>query len=460
MADIIQRKKSCSENPLKSSAPLGAALAYLGIEETLPLFHGSQGCTAFALVLAVRHFKEAIPLQTTAMNEASTILGGADHVEEALVNIAKRNQPKLIGIASTALVETRGEDFVGDLGLIRLKRRELDGIAVAFASTPDFEGALEEGWAAATKAVITELVKRDPQADVDPMRINLLPGVHQTPGDIEELRGIIESFGLVPTVLPDISTSLDGTVPGHHVATSAGGTPLSEIRDCGRAAHTIAIGEHMRSPAQALQERTETPYTVLPHVTGLGATDDLIALLMKLSGRAAPMAMRRQRSQLLDAMMDAHFWYSGHRIAIAADPDLLRTMAEFCTTMGATVCCAVSSTRGVDSLDLTQLPCPEVHIGDLGDLEDLAAAQDAELLITHSHGRRAAERLMLPLYRIGFPVFDRLGIQHRCTVGYRGTRELAYALANEFMGSHHEITPSAFLRDPEKEQEEKEGAHA
>ena len=129
--------RSLSTNPLKTSAPLGAAMAFLGVEGAVPLFHGSQGCTAFALVLLVRHFKEAIPLQTTAMNEVSTILGGADHVEEALLNLKKRMNPKLVGICSTALTETRGEDFEGDLRLILTRRAdEMAGTEVVFASTP------------------------------------------------------------------------------------------------------------------------------------------------------------------------------------------------------------------------------------------------------------------------------------------------------------------------------------
>ena len=75
-------------------------MAFMGIEGSLPLFHGSQGCTAFALVMMVRHFREAIPLQTTAMNEVSTILGGIDNVEEALLNITRRAKPKVIGLIS------------------------------------------------------------------------------------------------------------------------------------------------------------------------------------------------------------------------------------------------------------------------------------------------------------------------------------------------------------------------
>lgn len=60
MASVAASKAPVSTNPLKVSAPLGAAMAYLGVEGAVPLFHGSQGCTAFALVHLVRHFKESI----------------------------------------------------------------------------------------------------------------------------------------------------------------------------------------------------------------------------------------------------------------------------------------------------------------------------------------------------------------------------------------------------------------
>jgi nitrogenase molybdenum-iron protein NifN len=71
-------------------------------------------------------------------------------------------------------------------------------------------------------------------------------------------------------------------------------------------------------------------------------------------------------------------------------------------------------------------------------------------LVTHSHGRQAAERLNKPLLRIGFPVFDRVGNAHRCQVGYRGTMALIYEIANlmiEQIGHHHAtdwpLTPEA-----------------
>jgi nitrogenase molybdenum-iron protein NifN len=206
--------------------------------------------------------------------------------------------------------------------------------------------------------------------------------------------------------------------------------------------HTIAIGEHMRPPAEALHAKTGVPLTVLPSLTGLEASDRLLALLSRLSGRAVPARLRRQRSQLVDVMLDAHFHLSGKRVAIAADPDLLCSLVRLFTSLGAEVVVAVSSTK--NCAGLAQLPCERVNIGDLGDLEQLAREHEAELLVTHSHGRQAAEALGIPLFRIGFPIFDRLGHQYRTLGGYRGTRELVCEIANVFMSRLREHKPDDF----------------
>lgn len=442
MAVVVQSKKSCAENPLKSSTPLGAALAFLGVEGSVPLFHGSQGCTSFALVLAVRHFKEAVPLQTTAMNEPATVLGGADNLEEALVNIATRMKPKFIGVASTALVETRGEDFSGELRVIVEKRRELDQIRVVFASTPDFEGALEDGWAKATSAMLEAMVLPQPPLSKSERTVNVLCGVHETPGTIEEIRRTLQLFGLNARVVPDLSSSFDGNVPDEYVATSLGGASLSAIENMADALHTIAIGEHMRGPAELLEAKTGVPSTLLSTLLGLGPSDEFVALLAEISGVEVPSSLRRSRSQLVDAMLDGHFHLSGRRIAIAADPDLLAALVEFFTALGASVQVAVASTKNGPLFPA--LPCESVLVGDMADLEALAHEKGCELLVTNSHANMASEALGIPLFRIGFPIFDRLGHQHRSLGGYTGTRELIFQLANEFMSLIHEHKPEDF----------------
>lgn len=437
MAFVTQIHKAAAINPLKSSQPLGAAFAFLGVDAAMPLFHGSQGCTSFALVLFVRHFKETIPLQTTAMDEVATILGGADHLEEALLNLKTRTKPKLIGVCTTALVETRGEDFQGDLAAIKRRRAaELDGTEVVLVQTPDFEGAIEEGWTKAVSALVG-LAEVSEREQILPKRINILPGAHLTVADIELLREAAESFGLEPIILPDISGALDGTVPERWIPTTYGGTPVEAIRDMGRSVHTLAIGEHMRTPARLLEERVGVPFTLFETLTSLKASDRFIALLAELSGRPVPAKLRRRRSQLQDALLDGHFHFGGKRVAIAAEPDHLFALASFFAGLGAEIAVAVTTMSGSPILE--KVPAAEVKVGDLMDLEDRAGGCD--LLVTHSHGRQAADRLGVPLMRVGFPVFDRLGSQHRRTILYEGTRDLIFEAANIFQANLRPHTP-------------------
>ena len=88
------------------------------------------------------------------------------------------------------------------------------------------------------------------------------------------------------------------------------------------------------------------------------------------------------------------------------------------------------------------MPANEVLIGDLEDLE--MRAKDCDLLITNSHGRQMADRLHLPFLRFGIPTFDRLGAAHKLIVGYRGTKELVFELANTFLAEDHEVTSDSW----------------
>jgi nitrogenase molybdenum-iron protein NifN len=141
-------------------------------------------------------------------------------------------------------------------------------------------------------------------------------------------------------------------------------------------------------------------------------------------------------------MLDAHFHFSGKRVAIAADPDLLCAMVDLFVSMGAEVPVAIASTKNSPLLE--SLACAEVRVGDLSDLETLAESRRADWLVTHSHGRQAAERLKVPLFRLGFPIFDRLGHQHRALGGYVGTRDLIFELANQQLARAHEPSPEGF----------------
>ncbi|WP_330082736.1 nitrogenase iron-molybdenum cofactor biosynthesis protein NifN [Methylocystis iwaonis] len=428
MARVTVSKKSCAVNPLKMSQPIGGALAFMGVSGCMPVLHGSQGCTSFGLVLFVRHFKEAIPLQTTAMNEVATVLGGLENIEQAILNIVKRAKPQVIGICSTGVTETKGDDVDGYLQLVRKRHPELDDIGMVYVSTPDFKDAFQDGFGKTVTKLIETFVPDEIPSRRAPQRVNVLAGCHLTPGDIDELRDIIEAFGLEPTFLPDLSGSLDGHIPDDFTPTTLGGVTKEDIAAMGSAAWTIAVGEQMRAAAELLQKRAGVRYELFDRLTGLAPNDELIGLLSRISGRPVPIKFRRQRGQLVDAMLDGHFHFGGKRVAIGAEPDLLFAISQWLTEMGAEVTAAVTTTH---SPVLEKIMTEEVLIGDLEDLENRLAGCD--LMITHSHGRQASERSGVPLYRMGLPMFDRIGAAHELSVGYRGTRDLIFKLGNLFI---------------------------
>ena len=135
---------------------------------------------------------------------------------------------------------------------------------------------------------MVEVLVETPNTDArrDPKRINVLPGCHLTPGDLDEIRTIIEDFGLEPSFLPDLAGSLDGHIPDEFVPTTIGGIGVDEVATMGQAAWTIAIGAQMRRAAQALEKKAGVPFRLFERLSGLIPNDEFVAFLSEISGTA------------------------------------------------------------------------------------------------------------------------------------------------------------------------------
>ena len=425
MATVVTPNKAVIVNPLKQSQTLGAVLAFLGLKGMIPLLHGSQGCTAFAKVILVRHFREAIPLSTTAMTEVSTILGGEDNVEQAILTLVEKVEPEIIGLCTTGLTETRGDDMDGILKDFRKSHPELKELPIVLVSSPDFKGALQDGYAAAVKSILKEL----PVAgETRPSQITVLVSSAFTPGDIQQIKEIISAFGLIPIVVPDLSASLDGHLDESYSPITGGGTTLTQLRKIGSSAFTLALGESMRGAAEILEEAFAIPYEIFTELTGLEAVDHFLQALVDISGNPVPEKYRRQRRQLQDAILDTHFFFGRKRVALALEPDLLWSTARFFQSMGAEIHAAVTTTR---SPLLEKIDTEKVVISDFEDFEKLAPGSD--LLVSNSHAANIAKNLGIPLYRQGLPIFDRLGVGQYTKVGYFGTMQLLFEIGNLFL---------------------------
>ncbi|ATG89239.1 nitrogenase iron-molybdenum cofactor biosynthesis protein NifN [Methylomonas koyamae] len=458
MAEILKRNKALSVSPLKASQPTGGSLACLGFDKAIPMLHGSQGCTAFAKVFFVRHFREPIPLQTTAMDQASSVLGADENVIEGIKIIAEKSNPALIAVLTTGLAETQGCDVQRNLREFRAKYPEYDHVAVVVVNTPDFTGCVETGYAATLTEIVRSLVPDAEQAGTKPgnrqRQVNVLASPMLTPGDLEALRDLIEQFNLRPVLVPDISDSLDGSLTDDDFSpVTIGGTPVSELKTLGEARATLVVGASLRKAGELLQEKTGVPSHFFDHLYGLQANDALICALADISEMPVPGKIERQRAQLQDAMLDTHFMLGQLRVALAGDPDQLNALAHLVTGMGAEVVAAVAA---ANAPVLATTPVASVKIGDLEDLENLAREHKAQLLIGNSHAVASAERLGIPILRVGFPLYDIIGGYQKTWIGYRGSRQTLFDLANLVINfAHEEIEPyfSPYAQKPESERQ-------
>jgi nitrogenase molybdenum-cofactor synthesis protein NifE len=194
------------------------------------------------------------------------------------------------------------------------------------------------------------------------------------------------------------------------------------------------VGDSLAEAAGLLQERFGTPAYGFTGITGLAEADGLMAVLSSIAGRPVPERFRRWRSRLMDAMVDCHYQFGQKKVALALEADHLKGMTRFLAGLGCQIQAAIAATR---TKGLDGLPCANVFVGDLEDLEGAAAG--ADLLVANSNGRQAAVRLGITSHlRTGLPVFDRLGAHQKMWIGYQGTMNLVFELATIFQSNAKE----------------------
>jgi nitrogenase molybdenum-cofactor synthesis protein NifE len=422
---VLNPKSAILIDPLKHSPAIGAAIAFQGIHRALPVIHGAQGCGFLGKVLLTKHFREPVALATTKIFVENVVLGSEDILESAVQGFIEKNDPDVIGVLTSGLCEVKGDDVKS------VVRRQESGVRsnggkthIIHVPTPDYDGGLEAGYARAVEAILTSVEYGVRSAESH--RINVLAGSHLSPGDVGELREIIESFGLQPIILPDLS-ALDGSRKNFS-ALAEGGTTVEEMKAMAGSILTLAVGRSMEPAAKLLNNTCGIEYCVIEGLCGLLDIDRLMAILSEVSGRAMHQRFDRQRRVLVDGMRDAHFFYGNKKVCLALEPDLALQASRWLDEMGARVDLAVIPTLAVSA---DHILAGRVELGDLFSIHGRF-----DLLISNSHGSDTAQRLKAPLYQTGFPVYKVLGAASRVTIGYRGTHAMINEVGNLMMHHH------------------------
>jgi nitrogenase molybdenum-iron protein NifN len=421
--------KPLQVNPIKHSQPMGATLAFLGVKGCMPLMHGAQGCASYTKVFFTRHFNEPIAINNTSVSDITAVLDGGDYsilmAIENIQNKEKNFQPSMIGLHTTGLTETKGDDVRGVGTHIE--------IPYVFVNTPDYEGGMESGWSLTVTAMIDQLTAV--ATELKPNKLVFLPHVSMQPIEVEKIKALCEDFGFETYALPDLSTSLDGYWGEGQGKLANGGITVDQIRDLATSSVVISIGASMKKAALALQKKNPAiEHIHMDHVMGLEGCDNFVSSLMKSRQIDPKPLTKRWRARLQDAMLDTHFLIGSSHFVITGEPDMLVGICALIRSVGGTVDAAVSTTFS-DSLHLIE--AEKVFVGDLEDARQFFGG--ADMVISNFHAERILHSYPHTALVIrGFPNYEELGNQLKNDQLYEGSTYFLFEIANSLRKVKHE----------------------
>jgi nitrogenase molybdenum-iron protein beta chain len=427
-------------NPPKMCQPVGAILAYMGVHGCVPLVHGSQGCSTYPRYNIARHFRESAEVAVSSLSEDAAVYGGAKNLTEAIKNVKSRLNPEAIGICTTCMSETIGDD----VKLIAKKALQDDSVKIIPASTPSYVGTHLTGYDNALRTLVETLaVKSEPNN-----KVNIITGIIN-PGDIREVKNMLNLMNVQSIFLSDISDTLDSPIlpGGHKPLLPEGGTKLSDIADSANSLGTIAICRAAGSAAMYLKNKFNVPAVLDPAPIGVTNTDRFVQNISRLSGASISHKIVIERGRLIDSMVDVHHYLFGRKVAIFGDPDIVSAIVRFCAEAGMAPTVAMTATRHKDfapdikAVNSEYKTDTQILEGtDLYEFHEVVKNHGAELIVGNSKGKDIADDENVPLVRVGFPVYDRVGVYRYPIMGYNGSIYLLDQMTNAILG--HKYDPN------------------
>lgn len=438
MTDKIINFRNVNENPCNMCMPMGGILPFKGIEEAMVILHGSQGCATYMRRHIAEHFNEPVDVASSSLNEKGTIYGGEANLKQGLANIIRVYNPKIIGVLTTCLAETIGED-IERISAEFLQETHAKNLKIVAVSTPGYGGSQTEGYWQTLKKIVMNLADDTTKHP----KINLIiPNI--SPADIRELKSILASMEIEYTLLPDISDTMDsGFAEEGYKKIPSGGTKLADIANMAGAVATVemslGIPEDL-SPGKYLLETFGVPIYKLPIPMGIENTDIFLKTLAEITGKQIPKKLLQERGRLVDGMIDSHKYNAAGRSVVFGEPELVYAISRTLLENGITpvVIATGSSSASFKNLLNTELDKFKVVAEilketDFSVIRQKSKKMAANIAIGHSDGRYLTEKEGLPLVRIGFPIHDRVGGQRILSVGYLGTMMFLDRITNTLL---------------------------
>lgn len=433
-------REALTVNPAKACQPLGAILAAVGFEKTLPFVHGSQGCVAYFRSHFTRHFKEPFSAVSSSMTEDAAVFGGLNNMKDGLSTSHNLYNPKMIAVCTTCMAEVIGDDLQAFIRTSKDEGFVPQELPIPFAHTPSFVGSHITGYDNMMKGILSELTAGK-KAETTNGKINFIPGFETYIGNLREVKRIANLMGVDYTLLGDNSEYLDSPNTGEYNM-YPGGTPLEDAADSINAEATVSLQAYSTSKTREyIQKEWKQPsYVVRP--IGIRGTDEFLMKLSALTGKPIPKELEDERGRAVDAITDSQSWLHGKRVAIYGDPDLVVGMVQFLLELGAEPIHIVVTNSNEEFEKELQALLDSSPFGsgatiwggkDLWHLRSLLFTEPVDFFIGNSYGKYLWRDTHTPMVRIGYPIFDRHHLHRYATYGYQGTINLLNWIVNTIL---------------------------
>jgi nitrogenase molybdenum-iron protein beta chain len=433
-------REALTVNPAKACQPLGAILAAVGFESTLPFVHGSQGCVAYFRTHFTRHFKEPFSAVSSSMTEDAAVFGGLNNMQDGLATAYNLYKPKMIAVCTTCMAEVIGDDLGAFINTSKSHGSVPEDFPVPFAHTPSFVGSHITGYDNMMKGILSNLTAGKKQ-ETSNGKINFIPGFETYIGNLREIKRLAGLLGADYTLLADNSDYLDSPNTGEYNM-YPGGTPLEEAADSCNAKTTIAFQAYSTSKTRDYIKNEWAQDVSVSRPVGIKGTDEFLMKLSELTGQPIPKELEDERGRAVDAVTDSQAWLHGKRVALYGDPDLVIGLVQFLLEVGCEPTHIVVTNSNDEFEKELQALLDSSPFGkdgkiwggkDLWHMRSLLFTEPVDFFIGNSYGKYLWRDTHTPIVRIGYPIFDRHHLHRYATYGYQGTINLLNWVVNTIL---------------------------
>jgi nitrogenase molybdenum-iron protein beta chain len=388
------------------------------------------------------------------MTEDGAVFGGQANLHEGLENAYKIYKPKMMPIFTSCMPEIIGDDLTAFIKNAKNKGVVPAEFPTPYANTPSFNGSHIHGYDAMLLAILQTLTEGKQVEGRCTGKLNLIAGFDANTGNYREYKRILKEFGIPYTLLADNSETFDSPLDGHYKI-YPGGTKLDDAADSINGKATLALGSYSTAKTYGwIKDNYSGKHATLAVPFGIAKTDAFVMKISELFNKPVPASLKAERGRAVDAITDAHQYMHGKKFALYGDPDYLLGYVSFLLEMGA-VPYHILCSKGTKKLEkeiqalldasMYGKGCTIYMNKDLWHLRSLVVTDPVDGIIGDTHGKFAARDANVPLFRFGFPNFDRVNLHRYPLIGYSGAINMLTLICNKFLDIKDETCEERFF---------------